>query len=182
MGANLRWFTACGAPEHFNACLKTFAWYFVEYLTNTQRQDIPVPYAALPEDCPHSDDPTEDPVEDPSEDPVDDPTDPEEDPNDPVEDPSCPKDDPSDPETKQKKCVALAEQILLKRESKCIGNRSKLKLKTCAWFKRRENCRKRTDRLAKKFSKICGQTVGLIRTADAPPSECEACEAEFLEK
>lgn len=100
MGANLRWFTACGAPEHFNACLKTFSWYFVEFLSKSLRKDVPVPYAQVPEDCSNTgENPTEDP-KDPV-DPVEDPTDPKEDPNDPVEDPSDPKDDPAvDPAVK----------------------------------------------------------------------------------
>lgn len=72
----------------------------------------------------------------------------------------------------------------MKREAKCVGNSALLKLTKCAQEKRRENCRKRTSKLAKVFSKICGVKVTLVRTAEVVSKECEVCNngGKLLEK
>lgn len=184
MGENIRWFTACGPGDHFNSCIKTYSWFFLKYLTRTLKRFVQVPYVTLPSTCPSSDEnPTDDPVKDPNDTTeIDDPSNPPEDPT-PVEDPTDPISDPEDPSTKLKKCVARAEEILLKRETKCLGKQAKLKLNVCAWNKRKQNCRLRTDKLAKKLSKVCGIRVGLVRTAEEIPTECEVCKGkEFIEK
>ena len=122
MGENIRWFTACGPGDHFNSCIKTYSWFFLKYLTRTLKRFVQVPYVTLPSTCPSSDEnPTDDPVKDPNDTTeIDDPSNPPEDPT-PVEDPTDPISDPEDPSTKLKKCVARAEEILLKRETKCLG-------------------------------------------------------------
>lgn len=52
MGANLNWFTECGAPDHHNACVKTFEWYFLEYVSKSLKIESSPPFVPLPPTCP----------------------------------------------------------------------------------------------------------------------------------
>ena len=139
MGEKIRWFTACGAPEHYNACLKTFAWYFTEYLSQSLSKDVAVPYVDLPKSCPGG---------------------PEE---------------PTGPTETQKKCIATAQESLLKKENKCVNKSPASKTPLCVFYRQRDACRARIDKEAEALSRTCGYPVSLVRTADVAPKECEQC-------
>ena len=51
MGSHLQWFTECGSPEHHNSCVKTYDWYFTEYLSLSLKKKVEAPFVPLPPGC-----------------------------------------------------------------------------------------------------------------------------------
>lgn len=153
MGSQIRWFTECGAPEFFNTCAATFDWLF-KFLNTINRDKIKYPRAKLSEFCQQQ-------AQKVKKD---------------KKDKKAKKDKKQNKSFKNKKeCVGLGEKAALDADSKCLNGATQSNLPVCKYYEKRDKCRDQSDKEAKKWSKICGKQIILMRTMDIAPSDCRLC-------
>lgn len=69
----------------------------------------------------------------------------------------------------------MGEKAAIEADSKCLNGANMGNLPVCQYYKRRDQCRDESDKEAKRWSKICGTEIVLIRTMDIAPSDCQFC-------